>query len=645
MQTAGKLQSLRAQLSKDANRLRQESNADYENKLYQAGQKHKKELEAVKQELGAAKSQRAQPSLNSDESLVASLEALKSEHASTVEVIRRESKENLEAQLRRLNEDVKNKAEAVRKDLNDKHNREKTEFYRKIAEAQKAQEVATQSLEKSKRESEESQKQQSQRHLKLKEELEAKVSSLTETHRDEQDRSRQRAIKAEKELRKLQKSIELSQPQSYAKSQVSFAASQANHTSQEPASTPFKVPKRKVVNRNHSLNSATGRPGSAFIGDIEDVENVPPKTIRTFAEVNALLSDNQPLTVFQDSSSSGLTDPPAASPSPFDPRVLRERRLDTNSQHGSEHSSQAGGSQSIDNPFALASSRSHARPNTATRLTPLPDRRPFSMTPKLTSVPARDSGSSHRVSLISPQTVIPNSQEESKQMSTSDSVSQIGLTSSRHFETPKTQNSTRLPGKDKLQSSSPGFIDEAQVASKMTTYGHKTSHNEQWAPEQANSSAIKRRRDPHPVPYLESNKRGRYEAAISLVESQSIFSRTGSQSQSQGDLMLFSQSESHGPVQFNSQSQSHQTQASVVPDSQPPISRDQPHTQSQAPAQPLARIFSADRNLRNTAARSSRTAAPVVPPHRPAVRKSVGVKRGARTSGNKCEYINHLGMH
>lgn len=541
-QATEKFNTMRSQLSKDAQQLRQEQQAEFDNKYHQLNQKYQQAVAAQqKAESSSASHASATESTNKDHA--AALDALKKDHESAIETIRKNNTAAMESQSRRLHEEARKKADAQQRDLNDKSDREKDELHRRIAAADTEKENALRSLEKAKQEAEEIIKKQAEKirsdlvdlQSRLRAEAQQESDRLTRSHSKEQDILRQRATKAEAELESLRSTLKAqlekpSQPSQPSQpprllqpSRPSQSEFQPTVSSSEPISTPFKKPRGRVDCRELT------RPSSRmFSDDGVSLQNATPATsrtqwpkIRTFAEIDSMISES--FQIFEDpKTSSELTDVPSSLPS--DPCVLQE--LPVMNPRDNAHSGTASSNGSVSNSSfspAQPRSREHATANSAMRVTggstqanssvagsrvTENQRRPISAMNDLPSE-VEDSQSQPMRIAFAPG-------KENRPPVNGAPVPGQSATRSAHFQTskPKDKRATHEP----TQSSSPDYLGLSQprLSQKMTTYGHNkqanrpsSGHDSQPASRKEASSSAKRRRSTNAVEDMASKKRGK----------------------------------------------------------------------------------------------------------------------------------------
>ncbi|TID13230.1 hypothetical protein E2P81_ATG10083 [Venturia nashicola] len=534
---AQNLASMRSQLSREAQQLRQEQQAEFDNKIHQKTQRHQQAV-AAQQKSERLNASYASAIESSNKDHAAALDTLKRYHESAIETMRKNNTAAMESQSRRLQEEARKKVDDQRRDLNDKADREKDELHRRIAAAETEKDNALRSLEKAKQEAEEIIKKQTEKtrsdlndlQSRLRAEAQQESERLTQSHSKEQDVIRQRAAKAEAELQSLRNTLkdqltepcqpsQLSEPSQPARpSQRDF---QPTISSAEPNPTPFKKPRRKVDRRE------LARPGSRVLSDDGvSLQNANPATpvtqwpkIRTFAEIDSMISES--FQIFEDPDpSSELTDLPSSLPSGSP--VLRE--LPVTDARGNAQPGTASSNGSFSNPFfgpVRPRSREYATANSAMRVTGGSTQVNSSM------AASRITETQHRSlsALDDLPSEIEDSQTQSRRLAFSTGkenrppingapVPGESATRSAHFQTPKPKD--KCATHEPTQTSSPDYLSLSQPrhSLKITTYGHNKQANHpssgqdsQHASRNDSSSSVKRRRDTNAAEDKASRKR------------------------------------------------------------------------------------------------------------------------------------------
>lgn len=553
---------MRSQLSREAQQLCHEQQAEFDNKIHQMTKRYQQAVAAQqKAENASASHASAMESINKDH--VAALHALKKGHDFAIETMRKNNATAMERQARRLQEEGRNKFDAQRRDLSDKVDREKDELHRRIAAADTEKDSALRSLEKAKQEAEEIIKKQTEKtrsglndlQSRLRAEAQQESDRLTQSHSKEQDVLRQRATKAEAELEYLRNTLkdqlakpfqpsQMSQPSQPARpSQRDF---QPTTSSSEPVATPFKKPRRKVDRHEPA------HPGSRMLSDDSvSLQNATPAIsrtqwpkIRTFAELDSMISES--FQIFEDpETSSELTDLPSSLPS--DTAVLRE--LPVTDPRGNAHLGTASSNGSVSNAFfgpARPRSRENAPANLALRVTGgfaqanssmaasrVTETQHPSMT-ALDDLPSEieDSQSQSR------RIVFASGKENRPPVNGAPMPGKIA-TRSAHFQTPKPKD--KRATHEPTQSSSPDrlVLSQPRHSQKITTYGHNKQanlptfgHDPQNAPRNDPSSSVKRRRSTNAVEDVAPKKRGKTTKEQPVLHFEIPESQSQSQSQS-----------------------------------------------------------------------------------------------------------------
>jgi hypothetical protein len=512
---------MRSQLTKDADRLRQEQAAEFENKLHQANQKAH-QLEAALRKTESLTAIHDSTTKITQKVHVAAIDVLKKDYSSTIETMRKESAAALENQAGRLQEEARKKAEAQRRDFNDKTDREKDGLHRRIADAESDKANALSSLEKTKQEAEEIIKKQAEKirtdlndlQSRLRIESQHEVAQLNQSHNKEQDLLRQRAFKAEAELESMRNNLKAQLDKNPQPSQIDV---QPGAPSSEPLSTPFKKPRRKVDGRDVARpSSQLSSDGVGSVGDVAPAASpdAAPR-IRTFAEIDSMISDSFRMQVYEDRrTSSDLTDPNSAS---LDPRVLRE--LAVNNSKRNAESGTPSGNGPVNNPFfpvVRPNSKDHALPNSALRMAAGPNHTSnaaiVGSQGRLPNNPA-EVGDTQPQFEQNPMTI---DKENHAPLNDPESQKRHNVTRTAHFLTPSKEKSTQARCKP-TQSSSPDYVASAKsgTAHRMTTYSYSKHSNhpapahelQQTAQTKHSQSPGKRRRSS--IENSTQNKRGK----------------------------------------------------------------------------------------------------------------------------------------
>jgi hypothetical protein len=529
---------MRSQLSKEAQQLRQEQAAEFENKLHQANQKNQQLAESL-QKTESSTANHASTTEAANKEHAAALDALKQDHASAIEAMRKDSAAALESQSRRLQEEARKKAAAQRRDLNDTADRQRDELHRRIADADTEKENALRSLEKAKQEAEEIIKKQVEKtridlndlQLRLKAEAQQESDKLTQSHIKEQDVLRQRATKAEAELESLRNTLkaQLAKPsQPSQPPEPSQGDSQPNVPSSEPIPSQFKKPRRKLDRRELAHPSSR-----MFSDDGMLVQNANPAIsrsqgprIRTFAEMDYLISES--FSIYEDpKNSSELTDVPSSlSPNP---QVLRELRV-TNSS-GNMQSENLSGNGAVSNPSfspARPRSREQALPNSALRIAgPSTHIRSSIGASRVAETHTRPTSAISDPMLDDLPSEIEDSQTQPQQSAfrpgkeNHPPVNQAptpgqSATRSTHFQTPKATDKRAATTHEPTLSSSPDFFGVSHSQLTHKTYGHSkqanrpsSDHESQLAAHNEPSFSAKRQRSTNTVEDMAPKKRGK----------------------------------------------------------------------------------------------------------------------------------------
>ncbi|KAF2434353.1 hypothetical protein EJ08DRAFT_657561 [Tothia fuscella] len=497
-------QLYRSQLKADHNRLMQARQAEFDNKLRQADQKHRKELAAAQKRSDEASSE------ESSKYKDAIFKKLEADHASALEVLQEDAKAALDAQTRKLTEESNKKIEVMRADIQEKNRREKEHLDRRIADMDAARQEAVRDLKQAKREVDTNLKSHSEKikaglaeqRARLQDEAKAERSRLDESHRKEQERFRQRIAKSEAELANLRAA------QSET-SQQSLSTSVSNVTAYGHGITSFRKPVQKGTYRRHS-GSIAGRPGFASQDDVGSRENIPPT--RTLSELDTLLSEHVPI-YHHPRTSSSLSDIPAE-PSPHtgqvQSRILRELPV---SRQGSQYSSGTQGRlEGTTSLTARPSSKLQPLPNSANRmaaqrqinatsgavplhvnsshrtsLVPIarssgrgsrteiqdPGLRSRMSNPRNFQTPSRGEtrlvGSSHRTPLVS--NILPDIWNGRVEVEDSQVPGRRKVSDSLRFQTPENDIAQSISNAQ-LNKTSPPFVPETQAQRLLITYRH-----------------------------------------------------------------------------------------------------------------------------------------------------------------------------
>ncbi|QDS72440.1 hypothetical protein FKW77_009319 [Venturia effusa] len=472
----------------------------------------------------------------------AALDALKKGHESAIETMRKDHTAALQNQSHRLQDEARKKADAHRRDLIDKADREKDELHRRIAAADIEKESALRDLGKAKQEAEEIIKKQTEKarsdmnnlQSQLRTEAQQESDKLTQSHSREQEVLRERATRAETELESLRNILQaqLAKPSPQSQRSQLSQPSQPSHIgiptiipSAEPVFTPFKKPRRKVDRREPA------RPSSHMFSDngaslsLQNATSATSRSqwpkIRTFSEIDSMISES--FQIFEDpQTSSELSDVPSSLPS--DPRVLQE--LPVTDPRGNTNVGTASSNGSVSNPFfgpARPRSTEQAPANSAMRMA-------GGSTQANSSVTASRITETRRQSLSAAEDLpfeVEGSQTESRRSAFAAGKenrapvngapkSGQSATRSAHFQTPKPKDKRAVH--DPTRSSSPDYLGLSQPRSsqKMTTYGHSkqangpsSGHNSQSAARGEPLSSVKRRLSTNAAEDTASKKRSK----------------------------------------------------------------------------------------------------------------------------------------
>lgn len=366
---------MRSKLTKDANRLREEQKADFENKLHQANRKRQELEDALKKEKAKIASEtqasEAQPQLQ------AAIASLRAEHQRIVDDLLQKHKAELQMRDTKHDEELRHKVESTKKELQERSSHSIDELHRQLADADAARDRALQNEQETKRDAEEALKAAIEKskvdlleqHRRLSREAEQEYLQLQQTHNREMQQAKHRAAEAEADLEAFRQNL---------KAQLDNAS--APTVDPQFRRVPvildripdhFKKPRRKVDRRTNSVvemtqSTSTGVHGSGGPGK----ENVQPG-VRTFSDINALLSESH-IGIFNDPRpSSALSD--VHSISTPDQRALRDLHVNNTPSYmqvSEDSSSSLGRTQPLADPFLSQErpvSKSQAFPNSASK--------------------------------------------------------------------------------------------------------------------------------------------------------------------------------------------------------------------------------------------------------------------------------------
>lgn len=322
---------MRSRMTKDANKVREEQKADFENKLHQANLKRQEAEDALKKEKAKSSTAAQAADVDIQQKQQAVIESLRAEHQKAVNDLLQKYKAELQEGDKKHGEEIRQKVESIKKELQDKSSRAIDELHLQLAEAEAARDQALQKVQSTKRDAEEALKATvenskidlAEQHRRLLQDAEQERLQLQQSHRQELQEAEQRAATVEADLEAFRHNLK-AQLDNPSVSTVDSQFRQVQHPSETLDRTPehFKKPKRKVDRRTNTVVEMTRPTSQAVHGSGgSGKENVQPR-VRTFSEINTMLSESR-IGIFSDPRpSSALSD--VQSMSTPDQRILRD---------------------------------------------------------------------------------------------------------------------------------------------------------------------------------------------------------------------------------------------------------------------------------------------------------------------------------
>ena len=364
---------MRTKMTKQATKLRQEQEAEYENKLHLANRKRQEAEESMKKL--QAQCQHATSEAQRLGELEESLDALRAEHKSTMDRLLQNHKAELQANKDSHNETMRQQIEIVKRDLQETSNQAIHELHKQLTHAEEARDQAVQNEHRAKHEMEKALKQttekaqseltEQQQRLQFKAERE--IHQLRQSYDEKIRVVEEQALKATAALESFRNRIQCHEKSSAGnfKSSVHFA---------------HDLPGSEHIKQHHPhFESGTIAPVEPVSSGMQTVyasgdstkENVDPR-LRTLSEINNMFTDKRRLNDLSPCSS--LSDIiPISTP---DLHALRDSQPDNSPSRGRVNDNSDGTGVQIPPlsiPFTAddrPSSKSQALANSASRRGP-----------------------------------------------------------------------------------------------------------------------------------------------------------------------------------------------------------------------------------------------------------------------------------
>jgi hypothetical protein len=341
MQAVEQLRNMRTQLADDAKRLLQQRAAEYDNKLLQTNQKHKKELADAHKIMDLS-------SLSNVKEQDVIIQNLEAEHATALYILRKEFKATLDKKTNELNDQANKALDDMGQAFEERSKRERARFDHQIVNLDAGHREAIQNLTKAKDKADATLKahaekttakiNEQQSHLQ---DAQAEIIRLSGAHHKDQEQLQQKVVKLEAMLVAMNSTQQGISP-------MSGAVNSEAASPQAQNSTSFRNSFLKPI-RSHS-GPIPACPGSANTDDVVPVEN--KSKLRTISRLNSIPSERELVLIYHDPhTSSSLSVPPSRSPSQnsqIHSLILRERPP---SRQNSENSSSIAYTEPVENPF------------------------------------------------------------------------------------------------------------------------------------------------------------------------------------------------------------------------------------------------------------------------------------------------------